>query len=200
MDFQNDIVGQVTLTTDRLILRELVNADAKALVDVFGDPDVVAFTEWETFTEVDQAERLIGWASRGAQEVPRTVFAFAISLPSDDGHPSRGGTLIGVSTLIVRDTGCRDAALGFLLGRSQWGRGFATEAARALVAYGFKHLGLHRIHALSRPANTASARVLEKLGMRREAHLRRNLWQKNAWHDTVVHAVATDALPRGAGK
>jgi RimJ/RimL family protein N-acetyltransferase len=64
-----------------------------------------------------------------------------------------------------------------------------TEAARAVLRFGFTELKLHRIFATCRPANIGSARVLEKLGMQREGHFRQHRWMKGAWHDSYLYAI-----------
>jgi len=66
---------------------------------------------------------------------------------------------------------------------------YATEAARALLTFGFGQLRLHRIFATCDPANTASARVLEKIGMQREGLLREHEWVKGRWRDSFLYAI-----------
>ena len=79
--------------------------------------------------------------------------------------------------------------MGYWIARSFWGRGYATEAASAFLAFGFRELGLHRIWAWCIAENLASARVLEKIGMRQEGHLRQNEWMKGRWWDTLLYAI-----------
>ncbi len=73
--------------------------------------------------------------------------------------------------------------------RGFWEKGYATEASRALMDFGFAELGLHRIFATCDPANTASAHVLEKLGMKREGRLREHKWSKGKWRDSFLYAM-----------
>jgi RimJ/RimL family protein N-acetyltransferase len=73
--------------------------------------------------------------------------------------------------------------------RSHQGKGYATEATRPLVDFAFASIGLHRVCGRLEPRNTGSARVLEKLGMRREAHFVENEWVKGEWQSEVVYAV-----------
>jgi ribosomal-protein-alanine N-acetyltransferase len=73
--------------------------------------------------------------------------------------------------------------------RARWGHGYAPEAARALLDFGFAALGVHRVWADCDPANAAPIRVLEKLGMRREGHLVENAWIKGAWADSLLYAI-----------
>ena len=85
-----------------------------------------------------------------------------------------------------------------MLARDAWGRGYATEAARALVAAGFAQLGLRRIVATCDPANAASARVLEKAGLRRAALLPRYEWAKGRWWDALLYEIRRDERGEGA--
>jgi ribosomal-protein-alanine N-acetyltransferase len=91
-----------------------------------------------------------------------------------------------------------EASLGYGVAPAYWGRGYVTEAARALVAAGFRELRLHRVTATCQPENTGSARVLEKLGMTREGHLRRHVWQRDRWRDSYLYAVLEDEWPAGS--
>jgi len=117
-----------------------------------------------------------------AQEVPRRIFDLAVVLR--DEH-----TLVGRCGLKVADVEQREGALWYILNPAYWGRGIIPEAARALLGFGFGELGLHRIIVDCDPANTASIRVAEKLGMRREAHFVENAWLKGAWVDSLIFAL-----------
>jgi RimJ/RimL family protein N-acetyltransferase len=70
-----------------------------------------------------------------------------------------------------------------------WGAGYATEAARATLRFGFTELHLHRIFGVCQAANGASARILAKLGIRQEAYLRESEWTKGQWRDIVLYAL-----------
>jgi RimJ/RimL family protein N-acetyltransferase len=79
--------------------------------------------------------------------------------------------------------------LGFIFDPAHQGRGYATEAARAFLAFGFEGMGFHRVIGRAEARNTASIRVLEKLGMRREAHFVENEWVKGEWQSELVYAM-----------
>jgi RimJ/RimL family protein N-acetyltransferase len=100
-----------------------------------------------------------------------------------------GGELVGDMSLMWRSEEHRMGEVGYLLHPAATGRGYATEAARALLRIGFEELGWHRIIGRIDARNAASARVLERLGMRREAHLVENEWLKGEWTDEVVYAM-----------
>jgi RimJ/RimL family protein N-acetyltransferase len=83
----------------------------------------------------------------------------------------------------------RQGEVGYILHPAHERRGYATEGARAMLALGFDGLGLHRIYGRIDARNAASARVLERLGMRREAHLVENEWVKGEWQSELVYAI-----------
>lgn len=82
--------------------------------------------------------------------------------------------------------------IAYHLRRAFWGRGYGTEAARGLLGIGFTDFGFHRIVATVRPENLRSVAVLERLGMRREAHFRRDRWIGDRWADSFVYAITED--------
>jgi RimJ/RimL family protein N-acetyltransferase len=116
--------------------------------------------------------------------VPRRKFQLAITLP--------GGRLIGNCGIREERAGAREGSLGYELNPDFWGQGYATEAARSMLALGFRELGFHRVYAECLAANTGSAHVLEKLGMRQEGRLRENTWLHNQWWDTLIYSILED--------
>ena len=97
--------------------------------------------------------------------------------------------MIGRCGLKITDPESREGALWYVLHPALWGRGYITEAARALLAFGFTELDLHRVFVDCDPENIGSARVAEKLGMRREAHFVENAWLKGEWRDSLIYAL-----------
>ena len=79
--------------------------------------------------------------------------------------------------------------LWFAFRRDLWGQGYAGEAMEALLDLGFGRLGLHRVYGDCDPRNARSARLMEKLGMQREGHLRQNWWLKGEWCDSLIYSV-----------
>jgi RimJ/RimL family protein N-acetyltransferase len=103
------------------------------------------------------------------------------------------GKVIGHAGIGVVKTGeHRQGTVGWLLGRAYQRKGFATEAAEALVMYGFERLGLHRISARTGRDNERSWQLMERLGMRREAHFRESHVVNGEWRDEFVYAVLAD--------
>jgi RimJ/RimL family protein N-acetyltransferase len=99
------------------------------------------------------------------------------------------GTMVGDVGLHWASVQHRTGEVGFVLDPAHQGHGYATEAARAMIGWGFGTFGLHRMIGRTEARNTASARVLEKLGMRLEAHLVENEWVKGEWQSELVYAI-----------
>jgi len=93
-----------------------------------------------------------------------------------------------------------EADLGFIFAREVWGRGYATEIARALVQAGFEQLGVPRIVATCDVANHASARVLEHAGLRREARLDNHKFAKNVWWTSFLYALRREEWLAGRAR
>jgi len=97
--------------------------------------------------------------------------------------------MIGEVSLIWRDAVSRQGEIGYIFNPLHHGHGYATEATRVLLGLGFEGLGLHRIYARCAAANTASWHVMERLGMRREAHFREHAFFKGGWDEELVYAI-----------
>lgn len=169
------------LRTDRLLLREFAEDDWAAFHAIESLPEVARFQSFEPRT-IAESRAYVLEASQSATEDPRLTYDLAVVLVAED-------RLIGRCGLGITDLDLREAMLWYTLHPDDWGRGYTTEAARAVVNFGFRELRLHRIWADCDPANVASWRVLEKLGMRREGHLRENAWIKGEWVDSLIYAI-----------
>jgi RimJ/RimL family protein N-acetyltransferase len=102
------------------------------------------------------------------------------------------GELFGTCWLGVRDARNRLGAIGCILAKSAWGKGYASEAAHELMRFGFRILGLHRIAASTSPKNMSSQRGMEKLGMRREGYAVKSVLLRGEWRDSVLYAILED--------
>jgi RimJ/RimL family protein N-acetyltransferase len=168
------------LRTDRLILREFVEDDWRAVHAFLSDPEVSRYCPFQPPTEEETREEIRKLIDGQRAKPPQ--YDFALVLRST-------GTLIGLCRLTMRPDELRQGEILYLLNRRYWGQGYATEAARAVLGYGFEELGLHRVYATCRPANVASSRVMEKVGMQQEGHLRRHRWMKGTWQDSLLYAI-----------
>lgn len=170
------------LKTDRLLLRNY-RADDFAATHAFAtDPEVVRYMEWGPNDETETHNFIRTTLDQQAAE-PRTHFTLAILLREHE--PSE---LIGNCSLRI-DPGSRQAELGYTYDRRHWGHGYATEAAAAILHFGFRWLDLHRIYAKCVAENLPSARIMEKLGMRREGHFRAYRQVHGTWRDFLYYAI-----------
>lgn len=164
-----------SLETPNLILREIVPEDAKALFSVFSDGAVTRHYDLETFDRVEQASDLIERFARryGSQVGVRWGIA----------RRERPGILVGTCGYNIWIQPNRRALLGYDLARCWWRQGIMTEALTAVMRFGFRGMGLNRIEATVFEDNTASHRLLEKLGFVSEGVLREYEFLKGAYVD-----------------
>jgi len=174
------MLDQPVLRTPRLLLRPFALADAPRVQELAGAPEVADTTLNMPYPYADGvAEAWI--AGHADQFLYRTGVCYAVTL---QGEPD----ICGCVSLGMTQPH-RRAELGYWLGAPFWGRGYMTEAAAALVDYGFRGLSLHRITASHFARNPASGRVLEKIGMTREGLLRGHVFKDGMFEDLVVYGL-----------
>jgi len=122
-------------------------------------------------------------ASQAAK--PRTKYEFAVVLTSEN-------RLIGNCCLQISSLSHSEGWISYVVNRHFWGEGYASEAAKILLRFGFTKLKLHRIFALCDPENVTSKHILEKIGLQHEGYLRKNLLIKGRWHDSLLYAILED--------
>ena len=175
--------GRLPLLTERLELRDFREDDVEAVHEWASDPEVVRFMAWGPNTREQTREFLQRkFAERTGD--PRRTWDLAV-VRRDSGR------LIGSIGLRI-DGAYEQAELGYCYHQDAWGRGYATEAAREMLRFGFEELGLHRIHASVDSRNGASVRVLDKLDMRQEGHLRKHTRIHREWRDSFICAILRD--------
>jgi ribosomal-protein-alanine N-acetyltransferase len=168
----------MNITTKRLLIRDFVLEDWTAVHSYASDLEVAKYMIWGPNGEEDTREFINSTIVMQQQE-PRVDFECAVILKETD-------QLIGGCGL--RKEGMI-GEIGYCFNPLYWRKGYASEAAIALIDYGFNELGLHRIFATCRPENVGSAKVMEKVGMQREGHLREHMWHKGKWHDSYLHSI-----------
>ena len=172
------------LVTERLVLRELTLEDAEAVAARAGDRRVARYliavpTPYPVALALRWITARVAWWSQGRG----VTLAIATREAPEE--------LLG-SVSLRRFTRDRRAELGYWLGASAWSAGYATEAAGALVDFGFRELGLARIYAHVLEGNAASCRVLEKLGMVSEGIRRQHVRKGRKLVDIVLYGMLRD--------
>ena len=170
------------IRTERLRLRPYRLSDLDALADLRGRKDVVRYLEWG----VRSREEVMATVERRLELTHLDDDRSDLVLVIEHGET---GTFLGDIGLHWASREHRQGDLGWVVHPNHASRGYATEAALAMLRLGFDHYGLHRICARLDARNAASVRVCEKLGMRREALLRENEWIKGEWTDEAVSAL-----------
>ena len=170
------------LRTQRLLLRPYAHGDVDGLYAYQRLPEVhrYLYTEPRTRAEV---EAIV--AERAGLAV-LTETDKAITLVAE---LAQTGELVGDCVLFWRSQEHEQGEVGYVFNPAYHGRGYATEAVGALLRLGFEGLGLHRIAGHLDARNTASARVLERAGLRREAHLVENEFVKGEWADELIYGI-----------
>ncbi|ADB30644.1 GCN5-related N-acetyltransferase [Kribbella flavida DSM 17836] len=171
--------------TARLDLRPHRRDDLADLFAFHSRPEVVRYTPWPVRDLEQTRVALEAKLDRHTLTEEGQWLVLAIELRET-------GTVIGEVLLKWASRADRQGELGFALHTDYHGRGLAAEAAEAMLRLGFDELGLHRICAVVVAGNTASARLLERLGMRREAHFVHNAFFKGQWIDELVFAFRDD--------
>ncbi|MEH1812879.1 MAG: GNAT family N-acetyltransferase [Nostoc sp.] len=169
------------LETHRLLMRDFIKTDWQAVFTYQSDPLYLRYNYWTQRTQKDVCEFIQMFIDQ-QKEQPRTKFQLAIILKEEN-------RLIGNCGIRVNDPEMREANIGYELNTQYWGQGYATEAAEAILKFGFEELGMHRIWSWCVAENLASIRVLEKIGMRREGHLREKELIKGKWYDKFLYAI-----------
>lgn len=170
------------LVSERLVVRRFRPSDLESLVAYRSIPQVARFQSWDAPYPRAEGERLINDMMAEHPDTAGEWFQFAVALRSS-------GELIGECAAKILAEDSRQAEIGYTLAPAHQGRGYATEAVRALLGYLFEARGKHRVVACSDPRNAASERVMLRLGMRREGHLVESTWAKGEWTDDLLYAL-----------
>jgi aminoglycoside 6'-N-acetyltransferase len=177
------MAAEVIAVTEHLVLRPMASGDAPALAAYRNDPVQARYQSWQTPYPVDSAQALITEMREVRFAQPGAWLQVAIET---------AGRLIGDVAVRVDRDDPRQAEIGFTLAADAQGHGFATEAVRAVMSLLFNEHGIHRITADCDTRNVRSAALLERVGMRREAHHRTSAWWKGEWTDEYVYAILAE--------
>jgi RimJ/RimL family protein N-acetyltransferase len=170
------------IVTERLLLRPFAADDLDPLHEIRSRPDVNRFLYTGPLSREETSEALSDRTRQIALEAEGDRLVLAVVRRDS-------GTLIGDVVLIWLSEEHRQGEIGFVLHPDHQGHGYAAEAAVEMLRLGFDELGLHRIIGRCDGRNEASARLMERLGMRREAHFVENEFVKDEWCDELVYAV-----------
>ena len=170
------------LVTARLRLRPFTPGDSGAVHAMLSSEESVRYLYWEPFSPEAARQRVEERLNRRSIAEEGDSLGLAVELAAT-------GEVVGDVALTWTSREHSRGELSFVIHPDHHGRGYATEAASLLLRIAFQELGLHRVIGRLEARNTASARVLERLGMRQEAHLVENEWVKGRWDSEIVYAI-----------
>lgn len=170
------------ITTQRLLIRPFIQSDLDDLFAFQSREDVTRFLYWNPRSREEVAEVLKEWMVPPPMDTDGQSLVLAAEL-------QESGRVIGSLFLFQRSVEHLQGEIGFVFNPGSQGRGLATEGAAEILRIGFQGLRLHRLSGRCDARNQASARLMERLGMRKEAHLIQNERVKGDWTDELVFAI-----------
>jgi RimJ/RimL family protein N-acetyltransferase len=170
------------LETERLVLRPFEESDLDGMHAIQSDVESARWLYNEPRT-LDETKELL------AKKIANDRFSAEGDWLAAAVVTRESGQFVGDLSMQWLSEQHRTGEIGFIFDRAHQGNGYATEAARAFLTFGFEQFGFHRVIGRTEARNTASARVLEKLGMRLEAHLVENECVKGEWSSELVYAM-----------
>ncbi len=173
------------IETDRLTVRLTEPGDTDAFLALLSQPEVCRFLLHDALDRAGIDERLARTAGRDTLRCDGEALRLTAVRRFD-------GVVLGELVLIAASVADATVEIGWVLHPDHQGQGYAAEAARGLLGFAFHTLRTHRVVARLHPGNTASAALCTRLGLRREAHHRRDVWVKGGWEDTVVYAMLAE--------
>ncbi|NIG55011.1 GNAT family N-acetyltransferase [Chitinophaga sp. Cy-1792] len=176
---------RLDIQTDRLVIRDFLKDDWPSLHGLYMLPETVRYNpsgypESELFTK-----HLVDTWLHQPFDTNRTAYTAAI-INKYDQH------FVGIISLDLADAKYARAEIWYKLLPADWGKGYATEAMRAMLAFGFRELKLHRIECGCSIHNIASYKVMEKVGMQREGVKRSVLPLADGWHDAYMYGILAE--------
>lgn len=172
----------IPLKSQRLRLRPFQESDLDTFASYRSDPDIARYQSWNTPYTRDQAAAFFKKMRLAQAGTPGTWYQIAVERLNQPG-------IIGDCAFQVLEEDSAQARFGVTFSKTYQKQGFASEAIRCLLDYLFGDLKLHRVTAICDVENLASAKLLERVGMRREGHFIENIWFKGAWGSEYSYAI-----------
>jgi RimJ/RimL family protein N-acetyltransferase len=179
------VTYKLPIETDRLTVRRYLETDYDDLLKLQSSADVTRFLLYDPKSPEQVRDSLAGRLADVSMNADDQALTLAVILRETGQH-------VGEVTLFVHSAAHRTGEIGFVFHPDFHGRGFAAEASVEVLRIGFEELGMHRIIGRLDYRNTGSAKLLERLGLRLEAHFVRNEFLKGEWTDELVYAMLAD--------
>lgn len=173
------------LETDRLILQELSWDDLEDIFKFHSHPEVARYNTIGIPADKEVTKGIIRGAIEDQVNKPRSKYGWTVRLKSNN-------QFIGESGMSASNNRFKRGEIHYHIAFEHWGKGYATEVAKRLIAFGFDTLKLHRVEAGVATNNPGSIKVLEKSGMLREGLRRKILPIRGDWYDNYMYAILED--------
>jgi RimJ/RimL family protein N-acetyltransferase len=177
------------LRTERTLLRPFAARDLADVAGLLGHEDVVRYLDWDLHSPQQAAAALDRWTGMIRLAGDGDGLHIAVEVDDVGVEAAAGRRVVGVIILMLDSASNRRLEIGWIFHPEVHGRGFATEAARAVLPVCFRRLRTHRVVAKLDARNTASARVAQRLGMRHEAVLREDHLCKGEWVSVAIYGL-----------
>lgn len=175
------------LETPRLLLRKLRLEDAADMFEYASDPEVAKDVTWEPHRNIEDSLGFLNSVVRKYSGKQTSEWGLVLK---------ETGKLVGTCGFVWWKPEHAKAEFGYALSRKYWGRGLMTEAAAAVITFGFDKMKLHRLEARCIPANTGSEKVMLKNGMKYEGLLRDVVFEKGGFKSLKLYSLLAEERPR----
>ncbi|MEG4113063.1 MULTISPECIES: GNAT family protein [unclassified Microcoleus] len=176
-----DILAHLpTIETERLLLRKITLNDASDMFEYACNPEVSKYTMWSTHTSIEDTKYFLKSITKMYKR--RELVDWGIVHKADK-------KFIGTCGFVEWSMTHSRAEIGYALSRNYWGEGYMSEAVNAVIEFGFREMLLNRILARCEVSNIASARVMEKVGMKLEGILRQHIFVKDRYWDLKLYSI-----------
>ena len=174
-------INEINIVTERLVLRGITLLDAESIFEYRASEQVCKFQTWKP-QKLEDVKEFICEKIAKMPNIVDTWYQLGIIIKET-------GEFIGDIGIHFNDDDNLQVEIGYTLSLNSQGKGYATEAAIGVIDYLFSDLKKYRITASVDPINIKSVALLERIGMRKEAHFKKSFWFNNEWTDDVVYAI-----------
>ena len=175
------------LETPRLRLRKLTARDAWDIYHYSSDPEVARHVLWDAHQSLSDSKSYLRYMMRKYRQQEPASWGIELLQTQE---------IIGTIGFMWINRDNASAEVGYSLSRDYWGRGYMTEALKAVIAYSFSEMHLNRIEAQHELANPASGAVMRKCGMKLEGTLRQRLFNKGVFVDVNLYSILRSDFPK----
>jgi RimJ/RimL family protein N-acetyltransferase len=182
---------ELSIDTERLVLRPLKRGDIEDFLSYYALPDVQRYLDWKVRDSIEAKTAFEAMRKHTRLTRPGDIVTLAIERKAD-------GAVMGHISLRWTDATAAQAEMRFALGPAYRGQGYASEAARVMLDHAFECYRLHRVFAVTSGHNERAARMLRSLGMRLEAHYREHALFMGEWDEELHFAILDREWLRGA--